>query len=159
MHTVTYLRFLLGILAICSWNTCDSLLTYLRLPLNILAIWSWHSVGILAILALEYLRYCAQAVPLALHTCDFVKHTCEKNRKYGFTRNIASMTKIASTHEKIAYRNRKYGGAGILKSQVCHGILAIFSIGTCDIFPLWWNTCRSQRSLFHLVVLSHMYNS
>ena len=95
-----YLRFAFGILAIWSWHTCDSLLAYLRFPLTILAIWSWHSVGILAILALEYLRYCAQAVPLALHTCDFVKHTCEKNRKYGFTRNIASMAKIASTHEK-----------------------------------------------------------
>jgi hypothetical protein len=47
-----------------------------------------------------------------------VNHTCDLNRKYGFAQNIASMYEIASTLEKIANRNRKYDGAGILKSQV-----------------------------------------
>ena len=92
--------------------------------------------GILAIFTCDILAICAHLVIFALHTCDFAPHTCDLNRKYGLKKYIASMIQIASTREKIASSNRKYGGAWNLKSQVWSGILAIFSTCTCDLFPM-----------------------
>ena len=91
-------------------HTCDCYLRFFRVYLRFVS----------------YLRY------------FFLKHTCDLNRKYALKKNIASMIQIASTREKIASSNRKYGGAWNLKSQVWSDILAIFSTCTCDCFPLWW---------------------
>ena len=72
--------------------------------------------GTTARVTLEHLRYCAHVVVLALHTCDFVKHTCDLNRNHGFKQNTTSVVEVASTLEKIASSDRKHVDTGILKS-------------------------------------------
>ena len=160
---VEYWWFVLGILVICPWNTCDPLLTYfcdlsleyLWFVLDILSICLWHTYDFHLWNILEYLRYVClwsflPSILVILWSMIFKKYP-----KYGSNRKYT---------QKIASSDHKYGDVGILKSQVRSDMLEICYCHSCDLYLtyLWfipdilviytWHTCE-----FHIWHTCDMY--